>query len=166
MSDFINPFWSYFISAIALGGIIWCLWLLFSQRAWLKQDVAKSEDTGHVWDGDLKELNNPVPFWWTIMYILLCAFALAYLWLFPGLGSYKGSLGFTAAEQVRQEQAALNERIRPIYQRYAEMPIEQIAFDAEARDIGQRLFLNSCAQCHGSDARGGPSFPNLTDNDW
>lgn len=166
MSDFVSSFWSYFISAIALGGIVWCVWLLFSQRAWLKKTVAQAEDTGHVWDGDLTELNNPVPRWWTVMYLLLCAFALAYLWLYPGLGTYKGWLGFSSADQVRNEQAALAERIRPVYERYTQMPIEQIASDAEARAIGQRLFLNSCAQCHGSDARGGPSFPNLTDADW
>lgn len=168
MSDFVSSFWSYFISAIALGGIIWCVWLLFSQRAWLgsKTVVAEEGTTGHVWDGDLTELNHPIPRWWTIFYLLLCVFSLAYLWLFPGLGSYKGTLEFSSAQQVRNEQAALAERIRPIYERYAEMPIEKIAGDADAIAIGQRLFLNSCAQCHGSDARGGTSFPNLTDNDW
>ena len=32
--------------------------------------------------------------------------------------------------------------------------------------IGERLFLNNCAACHGSDARGSKGFPNLTDHDW
>ncbi len=100
------------------------------------------------------------------MYLLLCAFALGYLVLYPGLGSYKGTLGFTAGNQVLQEQEALNARIQPIYERFRDMPIPEIAKDAQARDIGQRLFLNNCAQCHGSDAKGGRGFPNLTDNDW
>jgi len=166
MSDFVSGFWSYFISIIALGGIAWCVWLLFSQRAWLQKSVAQVENTGHVWDGNLTELNNPVPRWWTVMYLLLCIFALAYLVLFPGLGAYQGQLGFSSARQLQDEQAALNEMIRPVYQRYEKMSIPEIAGDAQAREIGQRLFLNSCAQCHGSDAKGGPAFPNLTDADW
>jgi cytochrome c oxidase cbb3-type subunit 3 len=36
----------------------------------------------------------------------------------------------------------------------------------QAMAIGERLFMNNCAQCHGSDARGSKSFPNLTDGDW
>ncbi|PLC54915.1 cytochrome-c oxidase, cbb3-type subunit III [Pollutimonas nitritireducens] len=166
MSDFVSSFWSYFIGVIALGGIGFCIWLLFSQRAWLKHDVKQVTDTGHVWDGDLTELNNPVPRWWTVMYLGLCGIALALLFLYPGVGSYKGTLGYTAAKQVKDEQIALNEQIKPLFERYQQMPVEQVAHDAEAREIGQRLFLNNCAQCHGSDARGSGSFPNLADQDW
>jgi len=166
MSDFVSDIWSTFITTIALTGIVWCVWLLFSQRAWLKSRVQQVEDTGHVWDGNLTELNNPVPRWWTVMYLLLCVFALVYLWLFPGLGKYAGALNFSSADQVRQEQAALAQRIAPIYAKYAGQSIEQIATDREARLIGQRLFLNACAQCHGSDAKGGAGFPDLTDKDW
>ncbi|SHG85177.1 cytochrome-c oxidase, cbb3-type subunit III [Pollutimonas bauzanensis] len=166
MSDFVSSFWSYFIGVIALGGIAFCVWLLFSQRAWLKQGVKQVEDTGHVWDGDLTELNNPVPRWWTVMYLGLCVIALAILFLYPGVGSYKGKLEYTAAKQVKAEQVALNERIKPVFERYQKMPITEVAHDADAREIGQRLFLNNCAQCHGSDARGSGSFPNLADGDW
>lgn len=93
MSDFVNGFWSYFIGIIAIGGIVWCVWLLYSQRRWLSTRPAGGvvEDTGHVWDGDLTELNNPVPRWWTWMYLLTCVFALGYLVLFPGVGSYQGT---------------------------------------------------------------------------
>jgi len=166
MSDFLNEGWSIYIASVALIGIAWCLWLLFSQRAWLKASVQQAEDTGHVWDGNLTELNNPVPRWWTVMYLALCAFGLAYLWLYPGLGSYLGSLKFSAADQVRREQAELAARIAPVYERYAQMDIAAIAADPSAQQIGQRLFLNTCAQCHGSDARGVGSFPDLTDQDW
>jgi cytochrome c oxidase cbb3-type subunit 3 len=166
MSDFVSSFWSYFIAVIALGGIVFCIWLLFSQRAWLKKTVAQVEETGHVWDGDLTELNNPVPRWWSVMYLALCIIALAVLFLYPGLGSYEGRLGVSSAGLVKAEQLALNEQIKPVYERYGKMPIDQVAHDADARQIGQRLFLNNCAQCHGSDARGSGSFPNLTDGDW
>ena len=95
MSDFVSGFWSYFIAIISIGGIIFCLWLLFTQRAWLKKTVPQVEDTGHVWDGDLTELNTPVPRWWTVFYVGLCVIALGMLFLYPGLGSYEGSLGYT-----------------------------------------------------------------------
>ncbi|HEY9279393.1 MAG TPA: cytochrome-c oxidase, cbb3-type subunit III [Eoetvoesiella sp.] len=166
MSDFTSGFWSYYISAIALGGVVFCFILLISQRAWLKQKIDKVEDTGHVWDGDLTELNNPVPRWWTVMFVGLCIVALAMFVLYPGLGSYEGTLGYTAAKQVQAERQQLDEQIRPIFARYEKMPIDEIAHNADAREIGQRLFLNNCAQCHGSDARGSANFPNLADNDW
>src|SRR3546814_4248290 len=89
MSDFSHAFFGYFIAFIALGGIAWCLWLLFTQRRWLgsRPVAGPVDDTGHVWDEDLTELNNPVPRWWTWMYLLLCVFALGYLVLMPGLRS-------------------------------------------------------------------------------
>ncbi|CAM5189778.1 Cbb3-type cytochrome c oxidase subunit OS=Castellaniella defragrans OX=75697 GN=HNR28_000836 PE=3 SV=1 [Castellaniella defragrans] len=166
MSDFVSGFWGWYIAVVALGGIAWCVYLLFSQRAWLRREVRTVENTGHVWDGDLTELNNPVPRWWTVMYLLLCAFALGYLVLYPGLGSFRGALGFTAGGQLLQDQESFNARIQPVYQRFGNMPIPEIARDAQAQEIGQRLFLNNCAQCHGSDAKGGKGFPNLTDRDW
>lgn len=166
MSDFDSGFWSYFIAIITLAGIVFCVWLLFTQRAWLGKTVEKAEDTGHVWDGNLTELNNPVPRWWTVFYVGLCVIGLGILFLYPGLGTFKGMLDYSAAAEVKQDQEAMRKRIEPIYAQYRDMPVTKVAHDAEAREIGQRLFLNYCAQCHGSDARGGGTFPNLTDGDW
>ena len=165
MSDFFSSSWSYYIAAVALIGIVFCLWLLFTQRAWLKKEV-DVVDTGHVWDGNITELNTSVPRWWTVMYLALCAFGLIYLVLYPGLGSYKGTLNYTTAGQVKADQEALQKRIQPVYDKYSAMSISEIAADSEGRMIGQRLFLNNCAQCHGSDARGARSFPNLADGHW
>ena len=166
MSDFVSGFWGYYIAAVVLLGIVWCLWLLFSQRKWLVTRSAEVKDTGHVWDGDLRELNNPVPRWWTMMYVIMCLFGLGYLVLYPGLGAFDGSLGYTSAQEVRQDQADLNAQVKPVYEKFAKMDIPSIAADVEARVIGQRLFLNNCAQCHGSDAGGSKGFPNLSDRDW
>lgn len=166
MSDFFNGFWGYYIATISVGGIIWCLWLLFSQRKWLiNHKSGVIEDTGHVWDGDLRELNNPVPRWWTFMYVIMCVVGLGYLVLYPGLGAYQGFLGYTSAAEVNDDQTKLNEEVKPVFARFASMDIPAIAADPEARVIGQRLFLNNCAQCHGSDARGAISFPNLAQGD-
>jgi len=166
MNDFTSGFWGIFIAAVTLLGIAWCLWLLVSQRKWLK--ITKEGDvgdTGHVWDGDLRELNNPVPRWWTIMYILMCVFGLGYLFLFPGLGSYSGVLGYTTEQELEQRSQAYAESVRPTYAKFDGISVEQLAKNPEAQQIGQRLFLNYCAQCHGSDARGSVSFPNLVDGD-
>ena len=46
------------------------------------------------------------------------------------------------------------------------MSLEQLARDPDAMGEARSLFANGCAGCHGSDARGAPGFPNLTDNDW
>lgn len=166
MNDFVSGFWSYWIAILSISGVVFCLALLFSQRVWLKREIDQVEDTGHVWDGDLTELNNPIPRWWTVMFILLCVVGLGMFVLYPALGFGPGATGYSSAREVRAEQLALQERIAPIYARYQEMSFEEVAQDTSAREIGQRLFLNNCAQCHGSDARGAANFPNLTDNDW
>ena len=168
MSDFLGAGWSAYIALVTLAGIIWCIWLLFSQRktkVMLKPD-GQIDDTGHVWDGDLRELNNPLPRWWMWMFLLSCIFGLVYLVLYPGLGSYPGVLGYSTDGSLMKSMTAANDELKPIYAKYVKMDIEQIATDPQAREMGQRLFLNSCAQCHGSDAGGSKGFPNLTDKDW
>ncbi|RLK44878.1 cytochrome-c oxidase, cbb3-type subunit III [Cupriavidus plantarum] len=172
MSDFTSGFWSYYIAAIALVGIVWCVWLLLSQRriastqAKASSPIATAADTGHVWDGDLRELNNPLPRWWMWMFLLSCIFALAYLVLYPGLGAYGGVLGFSTQGELAAQRKAAEATQHAIYAKYMRMDVKAVAADPEAREIGQRLFLNYCAQCHGSDARGSRGFPNLTDTDW
>ncbi|WP_277404731.1 cbb3-type cytochrome c oxidase N-terminal domain-containing protein, partial [Achromobacter xylosoxidans] len=137
MSDFVSGFWGYFISIVAVGGVVFCVTLLYSQRRWLgaRPVGGQAEDTGHVWDGDLTELNNPVPGWWTWMFLLACAVALGYLFLMPGLGTYPGQLGYSSADEVAQQQARMAEAVRPIYARFETMTVPQIAADAGAREI-------------------------------
>lgn len=168
MSDFTSGFWGVYIAVIALVGVAWCGWLLFSQRSMTvtRQADGSMPDTGHVWDEDLRELNNPLPRWWMWMYLLSCVVALAYLVLFPGLGTYEGVLGYTSAGALSKQQAEEQARLAPIYARFETMEVPAVAADEQGREIGQRLFLNNCAQCHGSDARGSKGFPNLTDGDW
>jgi len=168
MSDFLGAGWSIYIALVTLFGIFWCIWLLFSQR---KAKVVHTpdgavSDTGHVWDGDLRELNNPLPRWWMWMFLFSCIFGLVYLVLFPGLGSYPGLLGYSTDGALMKSMTAANEELKPVYAKYVKMDIEQIAADPQAREMGQRLFLNNCAQCHGSDGGGAKGFPNLTDGDW
>lgn len=165
MSDFVNNFWSIYVTAITLGGIIGCLLLLYLTA---RKKVVPSADntTGHVWDEDLRELNNPMPKWWMWLFIITSVFGFAYLAAYPGLGSFAGKLGWTQLGAYENEMAKARADLEPLYAKFTSMSIEDMAKDPQAMAIGERLFMNNCAQCHGSDARGGKSFPNLTDGDW
>jgi len=165
MSDFTSNFWSLYVAGIALVGIVACLLLLyFSGKA--KAMTANDNTTGHVWDGDLREMNNPLPRWWVGLFLITIVFSLAYLALYPGLGNSAGQLAWTSVGQYEAEVAKANQELEPMYAKFAAMPPEEVAKDPQAMAIGDRLFMNNCAQCHGSDARGSKGFPNLTDNDW
>jgi len=165
MSDFTGNFWHLYVAGITLVGILACLILLwFSGKT--KAMTANDNTTGHVWDGDLREMNNPLPRWWVGLFIITVVFALVYLAFYPGLGTFAGKFGWSSAGQYETEVAKANEAVAPVYAKYNGMPPEQLSKDPQAMAIGDRLFMNNCAQCHGSDARGSKGFPNLTDADW
>ncbi len=165
MSDFTSDFWSYFISFIVIGGIVGCIALLLLTSK-VKQMSETDNTTGHIFDEDIVEMNNPLPRWWMWLFILSCTFGIAYLIVFPGLGIYKGTAGWTSIKQYEQEVAESKKQLAPIYARFTTMKVEDVAKDAKAMAIGERLFMNNCSMCHGSDAHGSKGFPNLTDNDW
>jgi len=121
---------------------------------------------GHVWDENLEEYNNPLPNWWRWLFYITIVFGLVYLVLYPGLGKFAGTFKWTSTGQYEVEQARAAERYGPLFDTFVAMDIPAVAADPRARETGQRLFLNYCAQCHASDARGSRGFPNLADNDW
>jgi cytochrome c oxidase cbb3-type subunit III len=164
MSDFFHSGWSIFVAAATVLSLVWCLWLLFvaSQR----KVMANDNTTGHVWDVDLKEMNNPLPRWWLWLFVITVVFAGIYLALYPGLGKFAGTLGWTSVGQYQTEQQRAQEQIAQIFAKFKGKSAEELAKDSAAMGIGERLFGNNCAQCHGSDARGSKGFPNLTDGDW
>ena len=165
MSDFTSNFWNLYVAGITIVSILACVLLLwFSGKA--KAMTASDNTTGHTWDGDLREMNNPLPRWWVYMFVITIIFSAVYLALYPGLGNYKGSLGWTSAGQHKSEVDKGNAETAPLYAKFAAMPPEDVSKDAQAMAIGERLFMNNCVQCHASDARGNKGFPNLTDNDW
>ena len=168
MSDFIQSGWSVFIAAFTIIGIMVCIWLLLSQsKKSVGIDIDSNQiENNQVWDENLTELNNPLPRWWMWMFLISCLFGIGYLFLYPGLGSYPGRLNYSgqAEHQASVDEASV--ALKPIYERFASMTIEQVAKDTQAKEIGQRLFLTYCAQCHGSDAGGSTGFPNLTDQDF
>ncbi|ADT87064.1 cytochrome-c oxidase, cbb3-type subunit III [Vibrio furnissii] len=189
-----TTFWSLWITVITLGTLFGCAFLLF----WCLKDkmgVEEGVDMGHEYDG-IREINNPLPKWWTYLFVSTFIFAAVYLTLYPGLGNFKGVLGWQSSDQrvrsleeskasiaAAQDNKTLVQYAKELddadtyfgeaFKRLAYKdggsdlrPIPEIAADSDALKVGQRLFLQNCSQCHGSDARGQKGFPNLTDSAW
>jgi cytochrome c oxidase cbb3-type subunit 3 len=166
VNEFTSEFWSAYIAILTLVSILACgvlLWKLSTKKLAPGQ---KAGVMGHVWDENLEEFNNPLPQWWMWLFWITLVFALLYLALYPGLGSFKGLLKWSSTGQWEAEQARAAERYEPKLAQYAAMDLAAVAADPKAHEIGQRLFLNYCAACHASDGRGRTGFPNLADGDW
>lgn len=184
-------FWSLFITVITLGTIIGCAALLI----WCNKDIKgipDGEDMGHEYDG-IRELNHPLPKWWTYLFWGTLVFALLYFIFYPGLGHFQGLFQWQSSAQnvmnlEESQQALTNHSTIDQYARelvkadktYGEiyrqltyhpnsnqlLAIKDIANNPEAIQVGQALFIQNCAQCHAVDARGQSGFPNLTDHAW
>ncbi len=162
-SDFVSGFWNIYVTVIVLASVLACALLLWTQG---KAKHSAGQTTGHVWDETLEEYNNPLPAWWRWMFYITIVFGLVYLALYPGLGTYAGSYGWTMRGAHEKESAVAEEQFNQTYGPLLKQDVAAVAADPKAKEAGQRLFLTYCAQCHGSDAKGAKGFPNLTDSDW
>lgn len=163
MSDFVNDFWNMYVIVIVLGSILACAVLLIVQG---KATFTPGKTMGHVWDETLEEYNNPMPKWWSWMFVITVVFALVYLALYPGLGNFKGMLNWTSVGQHKAEVEKMDAAVKPLFDKYMAMDVKAVAGDKQAMEMGKRMYLTYCMQCHGADARGAKGFPNLTDHDW
>lgn len=156
--------WSWFVTIVVIANIVGMLWLLMATAR--SRNPADGNEAEHRWDGDITELNNPLPRWWYRMFLLSGMWGLGFLVFYPGLGNFAGVLKWSQqgqhAAEVRATVALQAER----YARFAALPLEQLAQDADAMTTARSVYANGCSACHGSDARGAPGFPNLTDSDW
>lgn len=162
-----STFWSLWITGLTLINLALLLWVLLANRKVAVDDEADPENktTGHVYDG-IEEYDNPLPKWWFYLFIATFVYSAIYLVVYPGLGNWKGVLGWTSVNQLEREQQKAQEQYGEIFAKYAAMPIEEVAEDPKAMKMGTRLFANNCAVCHGADGGGNFGFPDLTDNDW
>lgn len=163
MSDFVSDFWNLYVVVIVVASILACAVLLIVQG---KATFTPGKTMGHVWDGDLEEYNNPMPKWWSWMFVITVIFAFVYLALYPGLGNFKGMLGWTSVGQYKAEVEKMDATVKPLFDKFMAMDMKAVAADKQAMEMGKRLYLTYCMQCHGADARGAKGFPNLTDADW
>jgi cytochrome c oxidase cbb3-type subunit 3 len=156
--------WSWYVIAFVVLNIVGATWLLW-WTAKRRPGVA-AEDTTHHWDGDLTEYNKPLPRWWINLFYLTIVFAIGYLVWYPGFGRYAGTAGWSSVGQLKAEQATAERKLAAAFAGYERQAIDVIARDPRAVATGQRIFANTCAMCHGSDARGAKGFPNLADASW
>jgi cytochrome c oxidase cbb3-type subunit 3 len=161
-----SPAVSIFIIVLTVLNTVAAVWLLVWMRKRRGEAERTSDTTGHVWDGDLREYNNPLPRWWLWLFVLSVVFAVVYVALYPGLGNMRGVLGWSQVKEWQQMQAQQERQAQTILARFAERDPLELAAEPAAVAIGRNLFANNCAACHGSDGRGSTGFPNLTDADW
>ncbi len=157
-----TTFWSNWVIVLTIMTIVGIVWILLANR---KQTQEMDKTTGHAHDG-IEEYDNPLPAWWFAMFVITIVWGIGYLIFYPGMGNFKGILGWTQIEQHDQEVAAAEQQYRAMRDRYLALPIEEIAQDDKVMRMGQRLYGNNCSQCHGLDARGAYGFPNLADENW
>lgn len=157
---------SWFVIILTTVNTVAAVWLLVWMRKRRSETDKTTDTTGHIWDGDLKEYNNPLPRWWLWLFILSVIFAVVYTVLYPGLGKHPGALGWTQVNQWEAMQAKQEIEAQRILARFADRDLTELSLDPSAVSIGRNLFANECAACHGSDGRGSAGFPNLTDADW
>ena len=159
-----SEFWNWWIILITVVNIIGC-WVLLVVTRKMKDADSEDETTGHIYDG-IQEYNNPLPKWWLNMFYITLVFSVGYLILYPGLGKFAGTLGWTQEGQHAKEVEEAKKTYAPLFAKYAATPIVELAKIKQATEMGKRIFVNTCFGCHGSDARGNPGYPDLTDKDW
>ncbi len=158
-----SSFWSAWIIGLTVLTLILLVWVLFATR---KIKVDRDDNTtGHVYDGIVEE-DNPLPAWWFTMFILTIVFGVAYLIAYPGLGSFKGVLGWSSALEHDRQAQALEESFASSISEFHDLSVEQMASNGKAVNMGRRLFSTNCSVCHGSAGQGGFGFPKLDDTDW
>ncbi len=148
---------------VNIGGL---LWLLIGVRRRPGEPSTTSQTTGHVWDEDLREWDNPLPRWWLWLFVLTVIFGLGYMVVYPGLGNYAGTAHWTSAGQLQKQNVEAEVVLARTFAQFERRTALELSRSPDAVRVGRNLFVNNCAACHGSDARGAPGFPNLTDRDW
>lgn len=158
--------WSWYVIIGTVATLVACFWVVTyanKQRA-SKEEIAESES--HVWDEDIRELNNPLPMWWFWLFILTVIWSALYLVWYPGMGDFEGVGDWSQEQQYEAEVAAAEAEYGPMFAAFAEQDFADLARDPAALGVGASLYANYCSQCHGSTAMGARGFPNLTDDDW
>lgn len=137
-------------------------------------EVTGIDTTGHAWDG-IKELNNPLPRWWLIIFYACCAWAVVY-WIlmpsWPGIsGHFRGTRDHSERENVALAMESLREaRAANAQKLLTARSLQDIENDPEllqfAMAAGESAFGDNCATCHGTGGTGFIGYPNLNDDVW
>ncbi|MEV8519032.1 cytochrome-c oxidase, cbb3-type subunit III [Dyella marensis] len=157
-------FWSIYVGVLIAGNLGLATFLYFYGTR-VKIPIEGDGTTGHSWDnGKLRESVRKLPRWWALMSLASLVAAIGYLVLFPGFGNFKGVLGWTSAQEVRQAREENANKLDALFARYRLYSVDRLSEDDVALQYGHRLFQDNCAACHGAMAEGGYGFPALTVN--
>jgi cytochrome c oxidase cbb3-type subunit III len=157
--------WSWYVIVLVVLNIAGCIWLLW-WTARRRPGDPRPEETSHIWDGDITEYNKPLPRWWINLFYITIVFSIGYLVWYPGMGNFAGTSGWTSAGEHDRDKARRDAQLEETFAMFAGQPLEALARDPQALEIGRSIFGNTCAACHGSSAQGAPGYPNLTDATW
>jgi cytochrome c oxidase cbb3-type subunit 3 len=136
-------------------------------------DISGVETTGHEWDG-IRELDNPLPRWWLWVFYICIAVAIGYWVLmpaWPGLTSYtKGTLGQSDRAAVAQDLKGLQTLRGAEAAKLKTASLAEIEANPQLQSyalaVGQSVFGDNCATCHGTGGTGAKGYPNLRDDVW
>jgi cytochrome c oxidase cbb3-type subunit 3 len=142
-----------------------------------KNPFPGENNTGHIWDDNLRELANPPPRWWMIAFWASVIWWIGYAIIYPmwpalpgGQGHTKGVTGWTSMKEYREAVAEVEAVRAPYEDKVKAMSIEQILADEGLKTYVESsakvLFGDNCAACHGGGGQGNPGFPVLADDDW
>ena len=162
MADLPSEFWGGWIVAITVTSFLALLWFVI--------DVYRSGPDGNeqlVWDETLREGNKPAPIWWFWFILALMTISAVYVMLYPGLGSWRGALGWSMGGRIEERFVDYEGQFGTQRQLILDLPLAELAASDSAMRSARRVFNSNCSSCHGRDAAGqARAFPDLTDAAW
>ncbi len=137
-------------------------------------EISGVETTTHVWDDDIRELNNPLPRWWLWSFYACIVWAFGFWYFYPSWptanGYLKGSLNYSERGAVTAAIASAHTAQDAFRKQLEATPLAEVAKNPEllrfATAAGSASFQTNCGPCHGRGAQGAPGYPNLNDDDW
>jgi len=165
MADLPTGFWAGWIVVVTLVSLVALAWLVLS--VYFAPAAKHDPDTEPVWDENLREGASAPPLWWFWLLLSAMVFSLAYLALYPGLGTYKGLLNWSQGSRLIESYGNFEEQFEAQRAAIADSGLAEIQNDLSLMDTAERIFKRECSACHGPDGRGQANmFPNLMDVDW
>jgi cytochrome c oxidase cbb3-type subunit 3 len=158
-----SEFWGGWIAVITVLSFVALLWFVID----VYRGGGADETTHEVWDETLREGAKPAPIWWFWFILALMTISVIYVMLYPGLGTWRGALGWSQGGRITERFADYEAQFGEERRRILGESLAALALDDAAMHSALRVFNNNCSSCHGRDAGGqAQQFPDLTDAAW
>jgi len=153
--------WIAVVTVLSLIGICWLTWSVYFGKD------SKLEHHSPIWDGNLQEGSHPAPIWWFWLILALLVFTAGYLMLYPGLGSFKGTMQWSQGGRLDKSFERYHEEFSGKREALLAASYADLRGNPDAMRAAESLFSRNCAGCHGPEGHGQASlFPNLRDDAW